>query len=143
MWEYEHTAVTDAPAELLWQRWSDVTGWPEWNAGIERIEIDGPFAAGTRFRMTPPGDEAIAMTITRVEPGVEFVDEMDGGDFVVRTMHRLEDIGDGRTRIRYRTEIDGPAAGSVGPEIGPAITADFPEVVAALIDAAKRRHTLG
>jgi hypothetical protein len=28
--------------------------------------------------------------------------------------------------------IDGPAADEVGPDLGPAITADFPEVMAAL-----------
>ena len=30
------------------------------------------------------------------------------------------------------TEISGPAADQVGPQLGPAITADFPQVLAAL-----------
>lgn len=46
--------------------------------------------------------------------------------------HRLEPAAAGRTRIVYRTEITGAASGQVGPELGPQITADFPEVVAAL-----------
>jgi DNA-binding MarR family transcriptional regulator len=32
------------------------------------------------------------------------------------------------TRIIYRTEITSPAAGHVGPQLGPAITADFPRL---------------
>jgi hypothetical protein len=32
----------------------------------------------------------------------------------------------------YRTEITGPGASVIGPELGPAITADFPDVLAAL-----------
>lgn len=71
--------------------------------------------------MTPPGDEPIRMRLTEIEPGTWFTDEMDAGDIVVRTVHRLEPA-DGRTRIVYRTEITGPAADEVGPRLGPAIT---------------------
>ena len=35
-------------------------GWKTWNAGIEHIDIDGPFAAGTWFTMKPPGEDPLA-----------------------------------------------------------------------------------
>ncbi|HZR49887.1 MAG TPA: SRPBCC family protein [Streptosporangiaceae bacterium] len=138
MWEYEHSVATTASAEALWRHWSDVPAWPSWNAGIEKIEIDGPFQVGTAFTMTPPGDDPVSMRLTEVVPGELFTDEMDAGDFAVRTTHRLTPTADGRTRVTYRTEITGPAAGQVGPELGPAITADFPEVLAALVALAER-----
>jgi uncharacterized protein YndB with AHSA1/START domain len=102
-----------------------------------KITIDGPFRVGTTFTMTPPGDEPIRMRLTEIVPGELFTDEMDGGDFTVRTEHRLEPAAGGRTRIIYRTEIAGPAADQVGPQIGPAITADFPEVLGALAKLAE------
>ena len=68
---------------------------------------------------------------------MQFTDEMDAGDFVVRTVHRLEPLAQGRTRVIYRTEITGPAADQVGPQLGPAITDDFPEVLAALVKLAE------
>ena len=111
--------------------------WPRWNDGIERIDVDGPFEAGTTFTMTPPGAEPIRMRLVEIEPGTSFTDEMDAGDFVVRTEHRLEPAAGGLTRIVYRTQITGAAAGQVGPELGPQVTADFPEVVAALARRAK------
>lgn len=132
MWEYEHSIETTAAPDTVWRHWSDMAAWPQWNDGIEKIQIDGPFTAGTRFTMTPPGDEPIQLRLTQIVPGELFTDEMDAGDFVVRTTHRLEQAAAGRTRIIYRTEITGPAAGQVGPQLGPAITADFPEVLAAL-----------
>lgn len=138
MWEYEHSMETTAPAPALWRRWSDVPAWPSWNAGIENIQIDGPFQAGTAFTMTPPGEDPVPMRLTEVVPGELFTDEMNAGDFVVRTVHRLTPVPGGRTRITYRTEITGPAAGQVGPELGPAITADFPDVLAALVALAER-----
>jgi hypothetical protein len=35
-------------------------------------------------------------------------------------------------------EITGPAADSVGPELGPQISGDFPETLAALVERAER-----
>src|SRR5581483_1594109 len=137
MWEYEYRAETTATTEALWRHWSDVSGWPAWNAGIEKIDVDGPFAVGTTITMTPPGEDPVALRLVEVVPGASFTDELDAGDFIVRTTHKLEPLPGGRTRVVYRTEISGPAAGEVGPQLGPAITADFPDVVAALIRLAE------
>jgi uncharacterized protein YndB with AHSA1/START domain len=137
MWEYEHSIETTAAPEALWQVWSDMATWPQWNAGIETIDVEGPFAVGTAFTMTPPGDEPIRMRLVEIKPGESFTDEMDAGDFVVRTQHRLEPTATGLTRIVYRTEITGEAAGHIGSELGPQITADFPEVLAALAKLAE------
>jgi uncharacterized protein YndB with AHSA1/START domain len=137
MWTYEHSLETAADPEAIWRHWSEVAAWPKWNAGIEKITADGPFAAGTRFTMTPPGEDPIDLRLVEVVPGEMFVDEMDAGDFVVRTVHRLERLEHGGTRVVYRTEITGPAADRVGPQLGPTITADFPDVLAALVRMAE------
>jgi uncharacterized protein YndB with AHSA1/START domain len=141
MWEYEHSVETAAPAAALWRCWADVARWPDWNAGVESIQIDGPFQVGTTFTMTPPGDDPVTLRLAEVVPGERFTDQADGGDFVVTTMHRLEPTVGGRTRITYRTEITGPAADQIGPELGPAITADFPQVLAALVKAAEAQDS--
>jgi hypothetical protein len=39
--------------------------------------------------------------------------------------------------VTYRMEITGPAADTLGPEIGPQISADFPETMAALVERAE------
>ena len=56
-----------------------------------------------------------------------------------RTAHRLERLDGGGTRVTYRMEITGPAADEMGPQVGPAITADFPETMAALVALALAR----
>ncbi|NIH88070.1 hypothetical protein [Amycolatopsis granulosa] len=55
----------------------------------------------------------------------------------MRTEHRVQPLAGSRTRVRYRTLITGPAADAVGPELGPAITGDFPAVLAALVRRAE------
>src|SRR5438034_10280809 len=107
MWAVEHSVETSARAEAVWRLWADVERWPEWNAGVERIELRGPFAVGSTILMTPPGDEPVGLRIAEaVEPEL-FVDEADGGDCVVRPSHRVEATGHGPASITYPKEITG------------------------------------
>jgi uncharacterized protein YndB with AHSA1/START domain len=137
MWVTEHSVETTAAPEAIWREWSDVSRWPEWNGDIERIELDGPFAVGTRITMTPVGDEPVELRIAEaVEPEL-FVDEANLGEIVVRTIHRVEELDQGRRRVTYRMEITGSAADTLGPQIGLAISGDFPQVLAALVERAE------
>jgi alkanesulfonate monooxygenase SsuD/methylene tetrahydromethanopterin reductase-like flavin-dependent oxidoreductase (luciferase family) len=137
MWSVEHTIETSASPEAIWKLWADVAGWPAWNSGVETIELIGPFAVGSRIVMRPPGDDPVELLITEANEPDSFVDAADGGDFVVTTFHRAERVDDNRTRIVYRMEITGQAADAVGPEIGPQISGDFPEVLKALKERAE------
>ena len=134
MWAYEHSIETDVDAERIWALWADVPGWVAWNADLEHAELAGPFAAGSRVTMTPIGQEPIELTLAEVVAGEGFIDEARLGDVVVRTHHRLAPVGPHTTRVTYRTEITGPAP----DDLGPAITADFPETMAALVRAAQK-----
>jgi hypothetical protein len=136
MWAAEHSIETTASPESIWRRWSDVATWGDWNADIERIEISGPFAAGSTIAMTPAGQDAVELRLSEVAEPTLFVDEADLGDVVIRTFHRLDHVDEGRTRVTYRMEITGPAADRVGPQLGPQISGDFPEVLAALVERA-------
>jgi hypothetical protein len=134
MWTTEHSIETTATPEAIWRSWAAVSRWPEWNGDIERIELTGPFAAGNTIAMTPPGQETVTLRIAEaVEPEL-FVDEADLGGTVIRTIHRVERLGGDSVRIVYRMEASGPAADALGP----AISADFPETLAALAAHAQR-----
>jgi hypothetical protein len=138
MWTNEQSIETTASPEAIWRLWSDVPGWREWIADIGQIEISGPFAAGSTITMTPNGQDPVELCIAEaVEPEL-FVDEADLGDVVVRTIHRVERLEGDRNLIVYRMEISGPAADRVGPELGPQISGDFPDTLAALAQRAER-----
>ena len=132
MWETEHSIETSAAPEQIRRLWAHVPGWPSWNGDIERIELDGPFAAGSRIVMTPRGEEPVELRIAEATEPMSFVDEADLGNIVVRTVHRADPTTGGRTRITYRMEITGADADTLGREIGPQISGDFPETLAAL-----------
>jgi hypothetical protein len=138
VWEYEHSIETSATPEAIWLLWADVAGWGAWNAEIEKIEIDGPFARGSQITMTPPGDEPIQLLIAEAVPGELFIDEARFGGLLLRTIHRIERIDQDRVQVVYRMEITGTGADDVGPQIGPGITADWPATMASLVDLALR-----
>jgi len=133
VWQTEHTIHTKAAPEQIWAIFQDVSGWKRWNAGIEQVEIEGPFATGTWFSMTPPGQEALRTKLIDVRESERFVDETQVGGLVITVTHRIERMATNVTRVVYAVEAKGPGAA----EIGPAIAADFPEVLAALVELAE------
>ena len=134
MWITEHSLEASVEPGAIWRAWAAVERWPEWNADIESISVNGPFARGATIAMTPRGQERVRLTITEAVEGELFVDEADVGGTSVRTTHRIDGLDDGRVRIVYRLEADGPAA----EQIGPAVSADFPETIQALAEHAAK-----
>lgn len=135
---YAHTVEADVPAEAVWDLYRDVSTWPAWDPGTELVTLDGPFETGTPGSMKLVGQDAMTFVLARVEPLREFVDETTAGDMLVRVSHLLEPLGDGRLRITYALEIEGPA--EQAQQAGPMITADFPDVMASLVAMAQSRR---
>ncbi|MDN5763779.1 MAG: hypothetical protein L0H41_15860 [Microlunatus sp.] len=108
-----------------------------WNEGIETIELDGPLVLGATFRMKPPSEDVLTSTIVELDPHRLLTDVTGVGELVIRVVHRLEPLSSRGTLITYRVEVTGPAADAVGEEVGTAVSADFPQVIAALAAAAR------
>jgi hypothetical protein len=130
VWTVEHSIEADLGPEGIWRAWADVERWPAWNADIERISISGPFATGCTIAMTPKGQDTVNLRITEAVEGERFVDEADVEGTVVRTTHRIDRLDGDRVRIVYRLEASGPAE----EQIGPAVSADFDETLASLVE---------
>src|SRR5262245_25464614 len=105
MWTTEHSVETTASPESIWKLWSDVATWAEWNADIERTEISGPFAAGSMVAMTAAGQDTVELRLSVVSEPELFVDEADLGGVLIRTVHRIDPLDEGRSRVTYRMEI--------------------------------------
>ena len=139
MWTMEHSVEATAAPEAIWNLWRNVGDWPRWNADLERAELAGPFAQGSAITMFPREDDPIELTIAEADAPERFVDQADLGPVVVRTTHRIERLDDDRSKIVYRMEITGLEADTLGAQIGPEITADFPAVLAKLAAVAEGR----
>lgn len=137
MWTYEHSIETNAMPEAIWRLWADVESWGAWNADIESIQISGPFAEGAEIVMTPAGQDPVRLRVAEATVDELFVDEARIDGLLLRTVHRIDRGERLRTRVVYRMEITGAAADELGPQIGPAVTADWPATMAALVERAR------
>ncbi|MCP3372374.1 SRPBCC family protein [Bradyrhizobium cajani] len=132
-WQGQYAIETSATVDAIWRIFRDVAGWKAWNAGIEQIDIEGPFSAGTWFTMKPPGEETLRSQLVEVRENECFVDETRLGSLVITVAHQIERLGPTRTRIIYAVDARGPQAS----EIGPAVASDFPDVLASLANLAE------
>ncbi|WP_290049643.1 SRPBCC family protein [Amycolatopsis solani] len=130
LYEYEHSETSTAPAAAIWPLWADTTRWPEWDAGVRSVVVDGPFTAGTSGTMTMDGMPPIPFTLTEVTEGRSFTDETRLPDSFLRFEHVLTDV-EGGTRITYRVTVDGPEG------FGPQVTEDTPDAMQALAKLAE------
>jgi hypothetical protein len=138
MWTTEEIAVTTLRRERVWEAVRDLHTGELTYDGADRFELHGPFAVGTELTVTPVGQDSIRSRIDVLEAGRAYADVTEFGDVLLTFRYDLDDDPAG-TRVGYSLTIDGAGAAAVGPELGPQISADFPESLAALLAEAEWR----
>jgi uncharacterized protein YndB with AHSA1/START domain len=133
VWTHEHTADTATSREALWRVLRDLDQWATWDTSMEWVRLQGPFQVGSQVTMKPKGQDPITSVIVEASENRRYADQTDLGEVTLRFSHTLEPLAGGGTRVTHRLQITGPAADQVGPELGPAITEDFPEAMDALL----------
>ncbi|WP_159807877.1 SRPBCC family protein [Cellulomonas citrea] len=135
MWTTTYTATTDQPPAAVWAALRALHSGYTPSAASDRFELHGPFAVGTRISMTPAGQDTVESVITAVQDERLYEDRTDLGDVALVFRFELSPAGTG-TRVDHTLEIEGPGADETGPQLGPAISADFPVATAELFAAA-------
>ena len=106
----------DAPADVVWEVFSDVERWPEWTASVTRIvAVDGPgLAVGKRFAIKQPRMPKLVWEVTELVPGSSWtwVQRSPGGLTVAR--HDVIAESDNRTQVRQQLDQRGPLGALVG-----------------------------
>lgn len=132
--EHSGTVTTTATAAAVWALWSDVATWATWDPAVEKVSLDGPFAAGATGTMTLRGGIEAAFTLEVVSPGTRYLDQLTMGELVIRIDHVVREFPGG-AEVTVTTTIDGPGADAIGPMV----TADAPVALEALVAQAEGR----
>lgn len=138
-WTFEHTEYTPASPDSVWAHWSDVTSWPAWDPGVERVSLEGPFAAGTKGTLKPMGGPKVRFELSDVRPGEGFADVTKLPLARMRFDHTAIREGD-RTRVTHRVTIGGLATPLFSRLIGRGVAKDLPDAVKALVRVAAERE---
>lgn len=137
-WEHELVLRTPVAPGDVWSALAALYSGTRLAEDGDTIELHGPFAVGTRLSVTPHGADFVV--------DCEIVDLVEGETYAYRSAfdglhitsrHTLTALDDGGTRVTQLATIAGPGAETIGPRIGPRITADHPQAMDDLIEAAR------
>ena len=137
-WAHDFTVNTVVRPEAVWASLRDLYTGTKFSDHGDDIVIHGPFAAGTMLTARPYGaDFVIECEITELTDDT-YAYRSNFNGLYLTSRHTLTRLAAGGTRINHHSEIAGPRAEVVGPQIGARITSDRAETMAELIDAAAR-----
>jgi len=127
MWNASTDLAAPSRPRALWRLLEDIAGWTGWS---QHGAPDGPRGA-SRLGVANPGDLA-AGAGNAMSPGGRVNERTDAAPFAVS--HELRPLVSGGTRVVYAIRVDGPEAATLGP----LVSVDLPEVLAALRALAER-----
>lgn len=100
--------VKGVTADKIWQVWTDVNNWHEWQDDIEYAKLDGSLAPGGTIRFKPKDGQEIRLQITEAE-GFRFVDIASFPLARMHDCHELAVYGD-TVEIMSTISASGPLA---------------------------------
>jgi len=105
------SVVIDAPLDEVWAVLQDVLAAPEWQGGLETVIALERDADGRATLVDTESDIKVRRVKSRdrirYEPPTRLSWTQEKGDLKsVAAVWELEDLGNGRTRVRYRLDVD-------------------------------------
>lgn len=112
----ESGVAINAPADVVWEVFSDVERWPEWTASVTSLRaLDGPgLAVGKRFEIKQPRMPKLIWEVTEVDPGTSWtwVQRSPGG--LTEARHDVVPKSARDSEVTQRLEQRGPVGVVVG-----------------------------
>jgi hypothetical protein len=138
MWTRSYsTVVKDVSAARLWQVWSDVDRWREWQDDIEEARLESPFEDGGVIHFRPKGGPTLKLGLLDVRAGTAFTDVTRFPLARMYDAHELEER-DGGVEVRVRMWLEGPLAFLWRRLVAEKVAGGLPEQTARLIERARK-----
>lgn len=128
----EASLETSASPSRVWQVWSDVNHWTEWNPDMNESRLDGPLKLGATGMINTKSGGKHDVVVTHFEDGRSFELEstaLPGTKMAIRATISPNASG---SKITQAFEPRGLLAPIVGPMMGGTILKTFSSVLAGL-----------
>jgi hypothetical protein len=125
MAEYGTSVETSATPDKVWNIWSDMTTWGDWNPNVSTMEWQGGFQSGTTGVMNTRAGQHHKMGLVDVVPGRSFAlltSVVPGTTF--RFNCRVDPAA-GTTKVGQYVEVKGPLGPILGGMLGPQVSKEF------------------
>ena len=136
MFSYENEIKGKINIEKLWDLYSNVNLWHEWDGDIQNAKLDGEFTTGTKGTIFSNGFPPLAFILDEVERRHKFVNTSTLGDISVVFAHLVTDEGNGEYTIKHSVTITGPNDEQL-QGMGKRIVANIPESMNKLLQLSK------
>ncbi len=141
-WSTSASAVSEASPSVIWEKYVAVSRWTDWDAGLDRCELEGPLASGTRGYLTPTGGPRLRFDIVEATANRSFADVTPFPHWLlplarIEGEHCLDALPTGGTRITHRIRIAGLFGPVVARILGPSFVTGLPETVRSLAACAE------
>jgi uncharacterized membrane protein len=112
----EDSIEIEAPAQLVWDVFSDVEHWPDWTASVTSlVGLDAPaLDVGRRFAIKQPGMAKLVWTVTEIDPGSSWTWVQRAPGSLVTARHDVIAQPGGRTLVRQQLDQGGALGALVG-----------------------------
>jgi hypothetical protein len=113
----QHGTTISAPADHVWQVFTDVERWPTWTPSVVRATVvDGrSLEAGTAVRIKQPRMPALLWVVTEFTVGSSWTWVARSPGIVTSATHVVEGIDAVTSRISQRIDHRGVLAAVIGP----------------------------
>lgn len=105
--QVEHRIKVAAAPESIFHIYQDVENWHTWDPDTKRATLQGPFAVGSRGRLTPTKGNTVPMLLTKVVHDRCFTVESKIPLFRMVFEHELMPLH-GMTEVVHRVTFSGP-----------------------------------
>ncbi|WP_218921442.1 SRPBCC family protein [Haliscomenobacter hydrossis] len=114
---FSHTLETAASPEKIWQIWSDVPNWNQWDEGLKSAELKGAFALNAAGVLIPDKGPKSKFRITNLKAGhsYTFKTKLPLGALHVK---RFLEVKQGRTFFTHEVWFTGVSKGIFGNALG-------------------------
>jgi uncharacterized protein YndB with AHSA1/START domain len=108
----DETIDIEATPETIWTVLMDVEAWQEWTDSMTSLSLleAPPLRTGSRVRIKQPRLPATVWTVTSIEPNHQFTWQARNPGVKVVAVHRIEPLGEGRSRVTLSVDQSGPLA---------------------------------
>lgn len=132
MFKYEKTVSGNIDSKKLWELYSDVSRWKEWDTEVENVLLNGEFVQGSNGVMGMKNGQSLPFVIDSVDTEKEFTTISCLGAITVSFFHTITE-----TSITHIVTIEGGVEAQMDG-MGKGITASLPSTMDRLLSMVQR-----
>jgi hypothetical protein len=127
-YHFSHTDSTQVSSDKIWNVWTDVVNWKQWDKGLKEAILEGGFSVGAKGRLIPDKGPKSKFVISEVQldKSYTFKTKIPFGWLVIkRTLEVKNDI----TYFTHDVKFTGLLKKVLGKKLGKNYRAMLPDVM--------------